>query len=42
MLHDQTIGHLLTIHEIFHEPNVLEYARGREILAKSIWRPGIK
>jgi len=34
MLHEKTIDHLLTIHEIYHEPNVLGYARGREILAK--------
>jgi spore photoproduct lyase len=34
MLHEKTIDHLLTIHEIYHERNVSEYARGREILAK--------
>ncbi|RFZ85060.1 spore photoproduct lyase family protein [Mucilaginibacter terrenus] len=34
MLHEKTIDHLLAIHEIYHEPNVREFARGREILAK--------
>lgn len=34
MLYEKTIDHLLTIHEIYHEPDVREYARGREILAK--------
>jgi spore photoproduct lyase len=34
MLHEKSIDHLLTIHEIYHEANVREFARGREILAK--------
>lgn len=34
MLHEKSIDQLLTIHEIYHEPNVKEYARGREILAR--------
>ncbi|WP_295771755.1 spore photoproduct lyase family protein [uncultured Mucilaginibacter sp.] len=34
MLHEKTIDQLLTIHEIYHEPNIREFARGREILAK--------
>lgn len=34
MLHENTINHLLTINEIYHEPNVHEYKRGREILLK--------
>ncbi|RVU02885.1 spore photoproduct lyase family protein [Mucilaginibacter limnophilus] len=34
MLHEKTIDHLLTIHEIYHEPDVYEYARGSEILSK--------
>ena len=34
MLHEKTIDDLLTIHEIYHEPNVKEFKRGREILAR--------
>src|SRR3982750_4292374 len=34
MLHEKTIDDLLTIHQIYHEANVREYQRGREILAK--------
>lgn len=34
MLHEKTINDLLTIHEIYHEPDISKYARGREILAK--------
>ncbi len=31
MLHKKTIDDLLTIHKIYHEPNVWQYARAREI-----------
>jgi spore photoproduct lyase len=34
MLHQKTIDDLLTIHEIYLEPEVRDYARGRQILAK--------
>jgi spore photoproduct lyase len=34
MLHEDKISQLLTIHEIYHEPTIREFARGREILAK--------
>lgn len=34
MLHEKTASHLLSIHEIYHEPDVLEFSREREILAK--------
>ena len=34
MLHEKTIDHLLSIHEIYHEPDVRNHKRGQEILAK--------
>lgn len=34
MLYENNIAQLLTIHEIYHEADFLDYARGREILAK--------
>ncbi len=34
MLHEKTIDDLLTIHEIYQEPNIRDYTRGREVLAK--------
>jgi spore photoproduct lyase len=34
MLHEKTIAHLLQISEIYLEPEVYQYARGLEILAK--------
>jgi spore photoproduct lyase len=34
MLHEKTIDHLLQIKEIYLEPEVFTYARGREILAR--------
>lgn len=34
MLHEDKISQLLTIHEIYHEPTIREFLRGREILAK--------
>jgi spore photoproduct lyase len=34
MLHQKNIDDLLSIHEIYLEPSVYDYARGREILAK--------
>ena len=34
MLHENKIDQLLTIHEIYHEPNIVQFARAREILEK--------
>lgn len=34
MLHENKIDQLLTIHEIYHEPDITQFARAREILAK--------
>ena len=34
MLHQKTIDDLLTIHQIYLEPDVPKYERGREILTK--------
>lgn len=34
MLHENKANRLLTIHEIYHEPNVHDFKRGREILEK--------
>lgn len=34
MLHESKAGHLLTINEIYHEPNITDFQRARDILAK--------